>query len=67
MSILVTLGAIALFIILVDVFISIDIYITEKRLNKMIDNSEKIQKMIDEIGKQAKEVKNDNATTSKMG
>ena len=59
MSILVTFGAVALFIILVDVFISIDIYITEKRLNKMIDNSEKIQKMIDEIGKQAKEVKNE--------
>lgn len=57
MSILAVLGAVALFLIFVDVFISIDIYITEKRMNKMIDNSEKIQKMIDEICKQAKEAK----------
>lgn len=57
MSILAALGAVALFLIFVDVFISIDIYITEKRMNKMIDNSEKIQKMIDEICKQAKEAK----------
>ena len=56
MSILAVFGAIALFLIFVDVFISIDIYITEKRMNKMTDNSEKIQKMIDEICKQTKDI-----------
>lgn len=55
MCFLVTLGLIELFLISLDILLSIDRYITERRYNKMVDNSEKVQKLLDKLIEDVKE------------